>query len=351
MKKRGILLTILIISLLTVLIILVSCSQPKRLKQNEFIALGTNISISIKNDSKFEELQNKIKEKVLYYENLFSTNISTSDISKINNATINKPIKVDKEVYFLIDESVKFNKETNNAFSIFIFELVKLWKFDPNNIPIKPTYPPSSEMINKALIKSDPNSLKLDENRLEITKTKDVMIDLGAVAKGYIADKIKELAISLNIENIIINIGGNIQLLGRDYKVGIQNPRTNEDNRHDVFSILTIKNKSIVTSGDYEKYYFDPDTNERYFHIINPRNGKIAKDSKIISASVIGDLSYICDMLATSIIVNGYEKTKPLLKKYNCEVIVVYENSKKLTYKLDSSEYKIKIVDERFKKE
>ena len=138
-------------------------------------------------------------------------------------------------------------------------------------------------------------------------------IDLGGIAKGYAADEVKTILKRNNIDNAIIDLGGNIYALGSApdgplWKIGIQDPLKE---RGEVVGALSLSNKSVVTSGGYERYF---EKNGKIFHhIMNPKTGYPCSNGTI-SATIISDFSIDGDALATCVFVMGFEKGLRLLE-------------------------------------
>jgi len=242
------------------------------------------ISIAIKEISRIEKLISS-----------WDTNSQTSEINR--NAGI-KPVKVDKELFDLIQRSLAISKLTDGAFDISYASMDKIWKFDASMKTM-----PSEEEIKKSVSKVNyQNIIVNEENKTVFLKLKGMKIGFGAIGKGYAADKTKNLLISKGVKAGIINASGDMntwgkQPNGKDWMVAITNPL----NKNNAFALLPISNKAVVTSGNYEKYVTF--NNKRYTHIIDPRTGYPATD--IISVSVFAPKAELADALATSIFVMG----------------------------------------------
>ncbi len=222
-------------------------------------------------------------------------NSQTSEI--IRNAGV-KPVKVDKELYRLIERSLAISKLTDGAFDISYASVDEIWKFDGSMKSM-----PSAKAIKASVSKVRFQNIILNKkNQTVFLKLKGMKIGFGAIGKGYAADKTKKLLISLGVKAGIINASGDMntwgtQPNGKDWKVAITNPM----NSKNAFAILPISNNAIVTSGDYEKYVTF--NNKRYTHIINPKTGY--PETEIISVSVFAPKAELADALATSIFVMG----------------------------------------------
>jgi thiamine biosynthesis lipoprotein len=219
----------------------------------------------------------------------------TSEI--IRNAGI-KPVKVDRELFELIERSLAISNLTDGAFDISYASMDRIWKFDGTMNRM----PPESE-IKASVSKVGYQNIILDkENQTVYLKLKGMKIGFGANGKGYAADKAKKLLISQGVVAGIINASGDMNTWGKqpngeDWKVAITNPM----NKNNAFAMLPLTNGAVVTSGNYEK--FVSFNGKRYTHIIDPRTGY--PSSGIISVTVFAPKAELADALATSIFVMG----------------------------------------------
>ncbi len=233
-------------------------------------------------------------------EKLISSWDSTSQTSEINRNAGIKPVKVDAELFQLIERAIGISKLTDGAFDISYASMDKIWKFDGSM-----TVMPSEEEITASVSKVGFQNIILNkENSTVFLKLEGMKIGFGAIGKGYAADKAKDLLISKGVPSGIINASGDmntwgIQTNGEPWKVAITNPM----DKNKVFALLPITNGAVVTSGNYEKFVNFNGT--RYSHIIDPRTGYPA--SGIISVTVFAPKAELADALATSVFVMGKE--------------------------------------------
>jgi len=255
-------------------------------------------------------------------EHLISSWDTTTQTSKINRNAGITPVKVDEELYSLIGRCIEISKLTEGAFDISYASMDRIWKFDGSM-----TAMPSEEEIKASVAKVGYKNILLDqENFTVFLKLKGMKIGFGAIAKGYAADKAKQLLKKKGVKGGIINASGDLnawgkQYNGRDWMVAIKNPL----NKEKVFSWLPINNNAVVTSGNYEKYVVLDGV--KYSHIINPKTGYPSKG--INSVSVFTKSAEFADALSTSVFVMGVETGLDFinqLKGVEC-VIVDSENS------------------------
>tara|TARA_R110000744_G_scaffold162919_1_gene279552 strand:+ start:1779 stop:2675 length:897 start_codon:yes stop_codon:yes gene_type:complete len=233
-------------------------------------------------------------------ERLISSWDPKSQTSEINRNAGIKPVKVDAELFELIQRGIGISKLTDGAFDISYASMDKIWKFDGSM-----TYMPSIDSIKASVSKVGYHNIILDkENNTVFLKLKGMKIGFGAIGKGYAADKAKNLLISKGVVAGIINASGDMNTWGKqpdgsEWKVAITNPM----DKNKVFALLPINNGAVVTSGNYEKYVTFNDV--RYTHIIDPRTGYPA--TGIISVTVFAPKAELADALATSVFVMGIE--------------------------------------------
>lgn len=229
------------------------------------------------------------------YEDILSRTKSGSDVFLLNGS--DTPVTVSDSTVEIIKKAVYYSDLTNGLFDITVCPVSELWDFKNQVVP-------SRDEIAEALKNVDYHSIEINGNSVNLNGKK---IDLGAIAKGYIADRIKEYLIENGAESGIINLGGNVVVFGDKYKVGIQKPFSS-----DLAATVELRDKSAVTSGVYQRY-IEKD-GELYHHIIDPRTGYGVK-SGLLSVTVIGGSSFDCDALSTCCLLSGLEGGMALIGK------------------------------------
>ncbi len=255
-------------------------------------------------------------------ENLISSWDSNSQTSQINKNAGIKSVKVDKELYYLIERAIKISKLTDGAFDISYACMDKIWDFDGSM-----TEMPTDEVVKQSVSKVGYQNIELNsENHSVFLKLKGMKIGFGAIGKGYAADKAKALLQKHHVMAGIINASGDLntwgkQPNGQDWMVAIVNPL----NKDKVFSWFPVINSAVVTSGNYEKYV--QFNGELYSHIIDPRTGYPSKG--ILSATIFTKNAELADALATSIFVMGIETGLDFINQLkNVECIIVDSDNK-----------------------
>jgi FAD:protein FMN transferase len=237
-------------------------------------------------------------EEITRIERLISSWDPDSQTSLINKNAGIQPVKVDSELFNLIERAKKISKLTNGAFDISYASMDRIWKFDGSM-----TQMPSKEDIKASVTKVGYENIILDTDAETVfLKNVGMKIGFGAIGKGYAADKAKALLIEKGVLGGIINASGDLttwgkQYDGKDWMVAITNPL----NKSHVFSWLPIVDAAVVTSGNYEKYVeFD---GIRYTHIIDPRTGY--PSTGVLSVSIFTKNAELADALSTSVFVMG----------------------------------------------
>ncbi|WP_111709703.1 FAD:protein FMN transferase [Lutibacter citreus] len=288
--------------LIVAILFCTSIIYGQQLHKKTFKLMGSrfDITVSAKDSVNASNYINIAVDEISRIEKLISSWDPNSQTSKIiSNAGI-KPVKVDKELFQLIERALAISKLTDGAFDISYASMDKIWRFDGSMKTM-----PSEEEIKASVSKVGFQHIILNKEKQTVfLELKGMKIGFGAIGKGYAADKAKQLLISKGVKAGIINASGDMntwgkQPNGKDWMIAITNPM----NKNIAFATLPISNKAVVTSGNYEKYVTF--NNIRYTHIIDPRTGYPATD--IISVSVFAPKAELADALATSIFVMGTE--------------------------------------------
>lgn len=258
-------------------------------------------------------------------EKLISSWDKNSQTSLINKNAGIKAVKVDQELFDLIQRAIQISKLTNGAFDISYASMDRIWKFDGSM-----TTMPPAEIIKRSVSKVGYQNINLNaENQTVFLKLKGMKIGFGAIGKGYAADKAKELLKQKGVVSGIVNASGDLntwgtQQNGEHWKVAIKNPL----NKNKVFALLPIYESAVVTSGNYEKYVMFND--KRYTHIIDPRTGYPSQG--IVSVSVFASSAELADALATSIFVMGKEVGLDFINQLKGVECIIVDDLGKIQY-------------------
>jgi len=305
--------------LLLIFLTLLSC-QPEAEKSatlNGF-ALDTSIRLKIYGTSDERLLQDSMKE-IQRLEAVLSVHHKDSDIDRLSrNAGNGEWVDLQPESLELLQAGLYYYRLSENKLNIAAGPLIDLWGIDPPQGHIA-----TSDELKRVLPFLDLRQLEFNENQARLNM-EGMNINLGAVAKGYIADQIKEDLKNKGIESGILNLGGNILLIGskpgdQPFRIGIQDPLST---RGENLGVMEIRDKSLVTSGDYERYFIGED-GKRYHHILDPSTGFPA-DSGLHQVTLVTDTSLQGDALSTTLFLLGLEKGFALAQSLeNVEAVFV----------------------------
>lgn len=256
------------------------------------------ITIYSSYSQKESDIVNTCFEMCDKYDNLFSKHNKKSELSKINSHK-SEYVKVSNETIEIIQNSIYYSTLSGGSFDITISPIADLW--DINNNP----HIPKKNEISNALKYVNYKDILIKDNVVQLSKKQQSM-DLGGIAKGFVADRLKAYLKEKKISSAIINLGGNILTIGDNnnqyFTIGIKKPFGKSDT--DCSAKLKIKDKSVVTSGVYERYF--KENNKLYHHILDPKTG-YPVDNNLYSVTIISEKSEEGDALSTAIFVMGLE--------------------------------------------
>ncbi|MCR1935188.1 FAD:protein FMN transferase [Clostridium tepidum] len=324
--------------------IFVGCnSKSEEPVSRETYLMGTIINIKAYGKNADKAVQASV-DKISDIENKMSLNISTSEINKINKNAGIAPVKVSKNTFDVVKASLIYSEKTKGSFDITVEPLVSLWGIGTDKARI-----PSKDEISNALSLINYKDVVINEKESTIMlKRKGQAIDLGAIAKGYTADELKKVLLNYNVSSAFLNLGGNVYVLGNKpdktpWKIGVQNPL---EPRGDYLGIVSVSDKSVVTSGNYERFF--ERNGKRYHHIFDTKTGYPAEKG-LISVSIISDKSIDGDALSTSVYTLGLDEGKKLIESLKDVEAVFVTNDKKVyitsglkdIFKLTNTDFKL----------
>ena len=306
------------ISILLISILLTGCSNinsnmENDTEKNPFISkssflLDTIVTVQIY-DKQDQEILEGSFDVIKKYDLIFSRTKETSELSQLNQGTLPKngqAYLISDELSDILSQGLFYGDLSKGTFDISIAPISSLWNFKQTN-PIRPT----DEAIQEALPLINYKNIELKENEVSFAK-EGMGIELGAIAKGYIADRVKDYLLDNGVKSAMINLGGNVLCVGNKpdgtpFNVGIQMPYAD---RNETIAAMQISDLSVVSSGIYERF-FELD-GKNYHHILDPKTG-YPVESDLISVTIISPLSVDGDGLSTTTFALGLEKGMELI--------------------------------------
>ena len=305
------------------LLIVFSCKQDQKNTKLTGDIFGTTYSIQYYSEES-DDFQQQIDSLFYVINKSMSTYQTNSDISKLNR---NESVEVDEHFKKVFSASQVIYEATEGVFDPTIGVLVNAWDFGPEGKIISL----DSLKIDSLMLSVGLNKVKLVDNTI-IKENTNTFIDFNAIAKGYGVDVIAEFLESKNIENYIVEIGGEIRCKGtniekqKPWKVGVEMPHF--DGTQSIMKAISLHNESMATSGTYRKFKTDSLGN-RYSHIIDTKTGYPSK-TNLLSISVITINCMTADGYATAFKAMGIEKVKDFLKTHpELKVFLIFENENK----------------------
>ena len=286
--------------------------------------MGASIHLTIFH----EDAQNLLlqSEQLLHlYKNRFSANDADSELMEINLQAGKKAVQVHPELFELIELGKKHSIATNSHLNIAIGPLVQTWRIGFSDAKL-----PSEEEIQRLLKITDPEEIVLNDSNREVYLSKEGMrIDLGALAKGYIADKLKEFLVEQGVQSGIIDLGGNILTIGenptfhRPWRIGIQNPALD---RGEHVAVIEVSDGSVVTSGIYERQLV---VDGKTYHHIFDRTTGYPMETELASITIVAEKSVDCEIWTTRLFgQNPYDIIEEIEQQPGLEAFVITKNQK-----------------------
>lgn len=269
------------------------------------------------------------------YERLLSKTIAGSDVDRINHGG-GKPVTVSPETWQLLQDAQAVWQASGGAFSVTIAPVTALWDFTGGTRRM----PEAGELAATLPLVDDSRLVLGEENT--VTLPEGMMIDLGGIAKGYIADRAAEMC-SGRCDGAVINLGGNVYVTGAKpdgslFRVGIRDPQGGEEA---VKCIVSAADTSVVTSGIYERYFIRDGV--RYHHILDPKTG-ISAQSDLAGATVVCASSVKADAVATACIVLGSEGAMELLERLALDGLLITRDGEVITTPGFRDKYSVNMI-------
>ena len=305
--------------LLTAVIIIpqTGCGGKEPVSGSEF-CLDTSCEITIydmegMSEDKAAGIIDQAFAGIREYENMLSRTVEGSDVYRINHAD-GKSTEVSAETLDVIHTGLLMAELSGGKFDITVGALTDLWKFTSDNPSV-----PEDQEISKALETVGYENITMKGNEVGLSDS-ETRIDLGGVAKGYIADKTGEYMEAQGVTKAIINLGGNITAIGEKeedtpWTIGIERPYSD---RSEIVGSIKVSDKTVVTSGIYERQFVEDGV--RYHHVLDPQTGYPAEtDLEAVTITAVKGNSGFCDSLSTACLILGKEKAHRLVLKLQDE--------------------------------
>ncbi len=304
-----------------------SAGEPE-VSRREGFAFNTVVQISLyggdADGQEREDILDHCMELCAEYEAILSRTRQDSEVYGINRAAAETEqdsitVAVSEPVQELVEAGLRYAELSQGGFDITIGAVSRLWDFNGDAPEV-----PSQQEIAEGVARVDIGRCKLEGNML--TLKKGTVLDFGGIAKGYVADKLKSYLQESGIRHGLVNLGGNILLLGgksddEPFAIGIQKPFGQQN---ETLGAVKAKDISVVSSGVYERY-FEKD-GKRYHHILNPKTG-MPYENHVLGVTVLSPTSLEGDGLSTTCFVLGIEEGIRLVDSMeNVEVMYVAED-------------------------
>ena len=311
------------------LIATTGCHKPEQTYSATQLLLDTAVQITLQSGGS-EAILNECFARCRKYEALFSTTLEGSDIARINAAG-GQPVTVDDETAALLRLACEYSAQSNGVFDLTVYPAKRLWDFKAETPHL-----PDAAALAAAVKNIDYTHISVNGNT--VTASGGAQVDLGGIAKGYIADRLREYLEEQKVGCAIINLGGNVCCVGEKaegFRIGVKRPYTADD----VLEIIRIDSGAVVTSGCYERY-FTLDGKE-YHHILDTSTG-YPVENDLAGVTILCENAAMADYLSTTVYALGYEQGLAFLKDKPAEAVFVFRDdsvrlSDGLTYAQDGT--------------
>ncbi len=307
------------------------CSGEATLYRRTLRLMGNRFEISVvASDEQWanDRIDEAVRE-ISRIEALLTTYQDSSQTQLINQNAGIQPVRVDQEVFDLIQRSLRLSELTQGAFDITYGSIdTRLWNFDTTMTTL-PDLATARQMIRLINYRN----VIVDTRRQTVfLREKGMRIGFGGIGKGYAADRAKAILRRNGVEHGVVNAAGDLTAWGRQpngqpWTIGIADPNTaQQPGLARTFSYLTISDRAVATSGSYEKYVMID--GKRYAHTIDPKTGYPATGIK--SATLIAPSAELADALATPVVVMGVRVGLHLLNQLPQVAAIVIDDQDRL---------------------
>lgn len=295
-------------------ILLFFCSKNEnKSATRSLFAMDTYMEIKAYGRRSEEAVEAAAKE-ITRLDELLSTGSENSEITMLNH---NKTGNVSEDTAYLLKRSIELWKTTGGAFDITIYPVMRAWGFTGQEFRV-----PGNAELTGLLADVDASKIEFNENTKTLTLPENMEIDFGGIAKGYTSERVAKIMKEYGIKSATLNLGGNVKTIGtkpdgNEWKIAIKNP----DNTQSYLGVISAKDKAIITSGGYERYF--EEDGKVYHHIIDPKTGKSAQNG-LTSVTIVCDDGTLADGLSTALYVLGKDDAIAYWKAHNEEFDAVF---------------------------
>ncbi len=310
-----------IVLIFCVMLFITACSdnssEPKK-SSADFFAMDTYMNITAYGENAKQAIS-QAKKQIKHLDSLWSVTDENSEIYAVNHSN-GKPTEVSKETAELLTFSLKMSKRTKGAIDPTIYPILNAWGFTTEKYRI-----PSQNEIKSLLKRVGYDKVRLIDNSIQLAS--GIMLDFGAVGKGYASEISAEILRNNGVSSALLDLGGNIKTIGSkpdgsEWRLGVRNPKGKGN-----IGVLSVSDLAVVTSGNYERYFTGKD-GKTYGHIIDPATGQPVENG-LLSVTIIAKDGKLCDALSTSLFVMGLDKAIEHWRKYkDFDMILITDDEK-----------------------
>ena len=345
-SKDSVLMRMFVLSLTACIaaVLATSCEEqePEMISDTQF-ALGTTCTVQLYGAKQRKHIA-PVFELIEEVENKMSVRKDGTEAKRVNEMAGRSPVDVGDKTFTVVEKAKEYSAMSGGTFDVTIEPLVELWSIGSEDQKV-----PSDGEIEQALKYVDYRKLRLDRRNSTVFLVEEGMgIDLGGIAKGYAADISVDYLLEQGVDYGIINFGGNVYAFGEKYdseswRIGIQAPG---ENRGSYVGIAEIRDKAVVTSGKYERYFVQDGV--RYHHILSTEDGYPVRNG-LASVTVITDRSLDADALSTLLFTLGLDEGIRRAEELE-DVEAVFLTEEKIVYTTGGLREKFTISEDGYKR-
>lgn len=301
----------LIAVMLCMALLLTGCqSKAVEPRKQSTVVFYFDTVVTITVYSNDENILSGLDAECLRYENMLSKTVEGSDVWNINHAK-GERVAVNEETRELILTALEFSRLSDGRFDITVEPCVSLWDFTSED---RGTLPDADELAAAA---EKVDWTKVDVNDEGVLIPEGMSIDLGAIAKGYISDRIADYFVEKGVESALLNVGGNVRTVGlkpdgSNWRIGIQDPEGVRD--QSIVGVATLGDNAVVTSGIYERGFILDDV--VYHHILDPDTGWSVQN-ELAGVTIVAKEACTADALSTTVFAMGLEEGSEFIENFD----------------------------------